>query len=85
MRSIPGRGAKTPHAARHGPKKKEAERALTWKRGHVMTEARCYDTGFKDKGRGPGPREAGKTALEARKGQEMNSPLEHLEGHLDFS
>lgn len=51
------------------------------------TEEGSVTTGadFKDGGRSHEPRDSRNAALEARKGQEMNSPLEPLEGHLDFS
>lgn len=46
--------------------------------GNMMSEARCYADGLEKRGKDCEPRN---TALEAQKGQEMDSPLEPFGGN----
>lgn len=57
----------------------------TEEQDNAMTEARRCTAGFEDGGRGHEPKDARNKDLEAGKGQEMDSPLGPLEGHLNFS
>lgn len=58
--------------------KREAGRDLSAEGSSVNTEARHYSAGFEDEGHEP--RSARNAALEARKGKEMRSSLELLQG-----